>query len=139
MFAIALLAAAVFEDLPTLDARIAAIAQGAAPIDPRIRLARCPEPAAIEPVSGGLAIRCPALGWRLRVAVVQSQTESGAPLVRRGESVELVYAGGGFMVSGFGVAMDDAAAGKPVRVKIPTSAAPVTAIVAAAGIATVSR
>jgi flagella basal body P-ring formation protein FlgA len=94
----------------------------------------------IEPmVNESITIRCPALGWRLRVSVAVSQTESAQVLVRRGESIEVVYPGNGFSISGMGLALDDGEEGKSVRVKISTSSAPVTAIVTGAGVATVSH
>ena len=70
-----------FENLERLDNRVAA-ALGAMigepggamrPIDRRLRLAPCPEPAVVgEPIMGAVAVRCDSLGWRIRVPLVAS-------------------------------------------------------------------
>jgi flagellar basal body P-ring formation protein FlgA len=140
-----LAAAPVFEDLTALDARISEthdeglIAQ---PIDRRIRLAPCPVPAEIDaPMAGSIAVRCPALGWRIRVPFLASAkpAEATTVLVRRGETIELVYRGEGFAVTSIGVAQDDGGKGKPIRVKIPTSAQSATAFVENVGLASISH
>jgi flagella basal body P-ring formation protein FlgA len=133
--------AAGYQNLDALDARIASTVQGAGtpvPIDRRIRLAQCPEQPEVSPLTGGsVAVRCPTLGWKLRVAVSSAAEPSGIPaeiLVRRGDLVELVFKGAGFSASAPGTALDEGAAGKTVRVKIPTSPMPVSAIVVHAGL-----
>jgi flagella basal body P-ring formation protein FlgA len=130
-----------YQDLDALDARIASTLPSSGtpvPIDRRIRLAQCPEEPEISPLSGqAIAVRCPALGWRIRVAVSSDAQTSGSPadiLVRRGDLVDLVVRGAGFSASAPGTALDEGAAGKTVRVKIPTSPVPVSAVVVRAGV-----
>src|SRR4029079_19276639 len=71
-----------FQDLDALDSQIAAgLADGAAavPIDRRIKLANWPQHPEIPNVAGGaVAVRCPALGWRIRVSVKAAPLPSGA-------------------------------------------------------------
>ncbi len=131
------LAQPVFEDLGMLDARVAETLDAAigaaggaiAPIDRRLRLAACPAPATIAaPVAGAITIRCQALGWRIRVAVggpTRATESSGGPpraaaepIVRRGETVDLVISARGFSVSGSGVAEQSGAAGDRIRVRL---------------------
>jgi flagellar basal body P-ring formation protein FlgA len=138
------------ENVEELDGRIAEIlapGDAAVPIDPRIRLGRCPVPANLEPLTNGaIIVRCPQLGWRIRVtvnstnaALTRSTPEAMQDLVQKGEAVEVVYEGTGFSISGTGIALDAAALGRPVRVKIPTSAVPLTMLVAGPGLVKVSR
>jgi flagellar basal body P-ring formation protein FlgA len=140
-----LAAAPAFEDLAALDARISETQDEgliAQPIDRRIKLAPCPSPAEIDaPVVGSIAVRCPALGWRIRVPFLATvkPAEATTVLVRRGEAIELVYRGEGFAVSSIGVAQEDGGKGKAIRVKIPSSVQAVTAIVADVGLASLSR
>lgn len=135
--------AAGYQDLDALDARIESTLGdlgAAVPIDRRIRLAQCPEEPEISPPSAGaLAVRCPALGWKIRVAVSGAQPSEipAEVLVRRGDLVELVVRGAGFSASAPGTALDEGAAGRTVRVKIPTSATPVSAVVVGAGMVAV--
>mgnify|MGYP000502904667 FL=1 len=50
---------AAFEDLAQIDLRIAALGV-AAPVDRRLKLARCPQPAEIGELGGNaVAVRCP--------------------------------------------------------------------------------
>jgi len=129
-----------YQDLDALDARIASTVGDSGtpvPVDRRIRLGQCPQEPEISPLSGGaLAVRCPTLGWKIRVAVSSAES-SGSPaeiLIRRGDLVELVVKGAGFSASAPGTALDEGAAGKTVRVKIPTSPMPVSAVVVRAGL-----
>jgi flagella basal body P-ring formation protein FlgA len=139
MLSILIFAAAAlpaFEDLEMLDDRIAAVAPGAGAIDKRLKLSQCPDdPVIASPVSGSVVVRCPALGWRLRVLVTPSmpQTANNADLIRKGELVECISGGPGFEVSTMMIALDDAGAGQPVRVKSPTSPIPITATARARG------
>jgi flagella basal body P-ring formation protein FlgA len=136
--------AAGYQDLDALDARIASTLGDSGtpvPIDRRIRLAQCPEEPEISPPSAGaLAVRCPALGWKIRVAVSSAEQPAAVAaeiLVRRGDLVELVVRGAGFSASAPGTALDEGVAGKTVRVKIPTSPTPVSAVVVGAGMVAV--
>jgi flagellar basal body P-ring formation protein FlgA len=136
-----------FEDLEVLEARVAAqVANSALPIDRRLKLVRCPDPAQIDaPALGAVAIRCPAKGWRIRVALVApvatafaSSAVAVAFVIRRGDIIDLTVVGDGFELSAAGTALDDAALGNPVRVKISTAAS-VRAIATGDGIAIISR
>jgi flagellar basal body P-ring formation protein FlgA len=139
MFHLLLLAAttsAAFEDLELLDDRIWAVSPYADATDKRLKLAECPDDPIITPVVGGTVVRCPALGWRLRVPVKipAATAESAEMVVRKGDMVECVSGGPGFAVSTMMVALGDAAAGQPVRVKSPTSPVAITATAKARGL-----
>ncbi len=140
------------EDLAALDARVADVTGvpmgqpggAAGKLDVRMRLARCPERAVIDaPQMDAVAIRCPSVGWRIRVPLVAASRRlpdaAAAPLVRRGDVVELIYEGEGFAATAPGTAMDDGAAGATIRVKTLTAAAPVTAMVSSTGEVRISR
>jgi flagellar basal body P-ring formation protein FlgA len=148
LFASLLLAAPAiandFEDFDRLDARIAELAaasgEKADAIDRRIKLARCPEAPALEKSGiGMIAIRCTALGWRLRVPTYGAQLTPGktqtteTPVVRKGEAVNVMVVGDDFSVSYVATSMDDGAVGGPVRVKFSTQGAFLTATVTAPG------
>jgi flagellar basal body P-ring formation protein FlgA len=140
MYHFILLAAAAplaFEDLELLDDRISAISPNAQYTDKRLKLAQCPDDPIIAPAVGGtVVVRCPALGWRLRVPVKAptAAAESGEVIVRKGDLVECVSGGPGFSVSTMMVALDDAGVGQPVRVKSMTSPIAVTATAKARGV-----
>lgn len=142
-----------FEDLVALDAQVSAVLQGssttAQPIDRRLKLARCPEPIAIDSgAADSVALRCNAIGWRIRVplanvarsgaktvnAVQVKPLESGDILVRRGETVEIIVKGEGFEVVSSGVAVDDGAKGKRIRVKSSTGGPSLGGTVVAEGV-----
>ncbi|GAA3894124.1 hypothetical protein GCM10022276_11660 [Sphingomonas limnosediminicola] len=138
-------AAPAYQDFDALDARIASLAGSATavPIDRRIKLVPCPEEPEISgPAGGALTVRCPALGWRIRVAVTGTSGTAGpasSVLVHRGDAVELVAHGDGYSVSSVGVALEEGPVGGAIRVKIPTSPSPVAAVVARAGVASISN
>ena len=143
------LSAQGFENLDRLDIRVAAAlganvgAPGgpAAPLDRRLRLAACPQPAEIgEPALGAVTIRCQPLGWRLRVPLVaappaQAPAQAAAapvraaPVVRRGDQVELVAISASFTVSTLAVAEQDGAPGDRIRVRTERRTAPVIGLV----------
>ena len=157
---LALMAAAVaspalaqgFENLDMLDSRISA-ALGAgigepggavSQIDRRLRLAACPQPVEIaEPAMGAVTVRCQPLGWRIRVPLVASAQASAstaapaaaraAPIVRRGDQIELVAISSGFTVSTLAVADQDGAPGDRIRVRTEHRSAPVIGQVLADG------
>lgn len=139
MFSLLLIAAAVpvsFEDLEILDERVLAVAESPQPIDKRLKLTQCPEePIITPPVGGVVVVRCPQIGWRLRVSAgsQKSSSEVADIAVRKGELVECVSAGSGYSVSTNMVALEDAAIGQPVRVKSLTSPTPVVGTVTARG------
>lgn len=126
--------ASEFEDLAALDRRLAQIGS-ADPIDRRLRLKRCPEPALLEPGAGMIAVRCVPLGWRLRVPMKAATNglDAAKPVIRRGEGVNVMIVGETYNVSYDGVAMDDGGVGANIRVKFPTQAAFLTATVTAPG------
>ena len=136
------LSAQAYEDIASLDAQIAvssgaAIGQtggAAAPIDARLKLARCPAPVSVElPYQGAFTLRCAPLGWRINVPMVATALHPAVLTVRRGDVVDLIVAGGSFEVSTSAIAVSDAATGQSLRVKIPTSGNVVTAVVTSAG------
>jgi flagella basal body P-ring formation protein FlgA len=134
-----------FQDLDALDARIAAAVGNSATavaIDHRIKLATCPEePQISSVVAGAVSVRCASLGWKIRVAVTGAAgTEpSSAPVVHRGDTIEVVAGGAGYSASSVGTALDEGTTGSQIRVKIPTSASPLSATVARAGVVTISN
>ncbi len=94
------------------------------PVDRRLKLAPCPEPASFEPPALGAAtIRCEPLGWRIRVPLVRiaaaAQAAGGKaePIVRKGDQVELTASSGSFTVSTVAVAEQDGAPGDRIRVR----------------------
>ncbi len=139
---IALLATAALADLAALDTQVAAVAnaQGRVgmPIDRRLRLAACPEAVVVEPADAqSIGVRCASLGWRIRV-----RTEGGAaspaalasgPVVRRGDPVVVRVSGSGFAVDTAGVAAEDGAQGRTIRVRIDDGKRQVSGVVTGAG------
>lgn len=141
-----------FEDLDALDSQVAAVLQGgsatAQPIDRRLKLARCPEPIAVDSsAKDSVALRCNAIGWRIRVPLTMARSEAKvvsaeAPLmpetdeilVRRGETVEIIIKGDDFEVVSSGVAVEDGRKGKQVRVKSSTGSTAHGATVVAQGV-----
>jgi len=108
--------------LTALDAGIGEPGGPAAPIDRRLKLARCPNPVEIDPPAlGAVALRCPAIGWRIRVPLVRAAAVAAAakaaPVVRRGDPVEIVAQSSGFSVSAQAIAQEDGAAGDRIRVR----------------------
>jgi flagella basal body P-ring formation protein FlgA len=139
-----------FENLDMLDSRVsAALGAGigepggaANPLDRRLRLAACPQPVAIaEPAMGAVTIRCQPLGWRIRVPLVQtsqagaasaataSAPARAAPVIRRGDQIQLVAISSGFTVSTLAVADQDGAPGDRIRVRTEHRSAPVIGVV----------
>jgi flagella basal body P-ring formation protein FlgA len=137
-----------FEDLDLLEGRIvdtlaAAIGEPggpARPLDRRLRLAPCPEAAVIDaPALGAVAVRCQALGWRIRVPLAAGSVAQGAapvrnePIIRRGDQVEIVALSSSFTVSTVGVAEQDGAPGDRIRVRTERRNAPFVGQVLADG------
>jgi flagellar basal body P-ring formation protein FlgA len=127
--------AQAFEDVEALRTAVSSetgVNSAAVTIDPRLRLKKCPEPPLMEaPAMGAVAVRCPALGWRIRVPIVQfaDAGSKAAPLVRRGDVVEVVAIGAGYSVSSSGTAMEEGGKGAAVRIKTGNASAPLTATV----------
>ena len=150
-------AAQSFENLEMLDSRIAAAlgagigepGGAASPVDRRLRLAACPQPVEIaEPAMGAVTVRCQPLGWRIRVpltaggqasaqaATAQAATAPAvraAPIIRRGDQIQLVAISNGFTVSTVAVADQDGAPGDRIRVRTEHRPAPVIGQVLADG------
>ena len=96
----------------------------ARPIDPRLRLPDCPGGPSVTPAPDGLSARigCSAPRWSFVAALARAPRDgavaaAATPLVRRGDTVRLVVAGQGFVVTRGGVAQGDAAAGASVAVR----------------------
>jgi len=148
-----------FENLDRIDGLVATtvgagIGQpggAAAPVDRRLKLAPCPNlPQVDTPTIGAATVSCPALGWRLRVALIpggelSSQISAVSPrrviasaptppVIRKGDPVQLVAGDASFMVSRPMVADEDGAPGASIRVREGPRAAPVTARVESAGV-----
>lgn len=113
-----------------------------APVDRRLKLAQCPGNLVFDaPVMGAVAVRCAALGWRIRVPLVravQAATVREEPVIRRGDPVELVAGGRFFQVSTQAVAEQDGAAGARIRVRSGPKSPPVVAEVVRAGVVKIS-
>jgi len=138
------------EDLDRLDSRIEAMTGAApgqpggaiAPVDRRLKLVACPQPANIEwSGSDALAIRCPAIGWRLRVGIAAAGGPQGkAELsVHRGDTVEVSVEGDAFDVTTTAIALDDGAKGASIRLKLGAAGTQSSAIVTGPGTASFSR
>lgn len=130
-------APAQFQQLEILDQNIRSYAD-AEPIDKRLKLAQCPDDPIIAPAVGGVVVvRCPALGWRIRVPVrtASGSTKSAHIVIRKGDMIECVTDGLGFAVSAQMIALDDASIGQSLRVKSLTSPAPMTAVAKKRGLA----
>ena len=127
MFMLMLAASVAFEDLDALDRDLAiaatAIGAQAMPVDRRLRLARCPQGVMIAAGDSARAldVRCPALGWRLRIALVAGAPTAQAPVVRRGDPLTVVSGGAGFRVETSAVATEDGALGRVVRARLDGS------------------
>jgi flagellar basal body P-ring formation protein FlgA len=127
-----------FEDIAALDRQVTAIA-ATQPIDPRLKLARCPDKAIIAPpVGGAVVVRCLALGWRIMVPLIQASQsmqprEAKELRIHKGDAVELIIDSEGFEVSSQAIALQDGAIGDDVRVKTLTAAVILTGTVTPRG------
>ncbi len=133
-------AAAGLQDLDALERRLviqlrADVGEPGGPtvrLDRRLKLAACPSPVIIDPPQLGAAVlRCAEIGWRIRVPLVRGgnavpasgNTVPGpaamrsAPVIRRGDSVDLIAGDPGFTVSSQVVAEQDGAPGDRIRVR----------------------
>jgi len=140
-------AAAPFQDVAALENRlVAALGAGvgepggpSAPIDRRLMLQRCPTNVTIDPpVMGAVALRCPALNWRIRVPLARlaapvAMTARAAPVIRRGDPVDLVADSDGFSVSVSATAQEDGIPGNRIRVLTEGKGQPIFAEVIDAG------
>lgn len=134
-----------FEDLDRLETRLTTALDASigtpggalTHIDRRMKLQPCPSPVTIDPPAmGAVAIRCEALGWRIRVPLMRLQPQAAAnntasigqslyapatpatpPVIKRGDPVELAASQGGFTVTTQAVAQEDGRSGGRIRVK----------------------
>jgi flagella basal body P-ring formation protein FlgA len=129
-----------FEDLGKLEARLVGaldvdVGQPGGPIahlDRRLKLQPCPVAAVIDPPAlGAIALRCEPLGWRIRVPLMKTPTQTIAaapaiytpaqpatpPVIKRGDPVQLVAGTDGFSVTSQAVAQEDGQLGGAIRVK----------------------
>lgn len=132
-----------FEDLDALDGKIAAALGDniARPIDRRLKLARCPEPVVLDATgSQTVVLRCYPIGWRIRVPTegVTGSTNAKELLVRRGENVEIRFAGDNFEIISMGVATEDGYRGKRISVKSSTGNNALVATVTGEGAVNIS-
>lgn len=106
-----------------------AMGRTATPIDRRIKLARCPEQAEVAPVDAQtLAVRCPSLGWRLRVAMTGpaeasatpasfARPATSAPVIRRGDNVRVTIDTASYSISYAAVATQDGRVGDTIALR----------------------
>lgn len=132
--------AAGFEDLAKLEGRLVGALDAdigtpggpATRIDRRLKLQPCPSSVTIDPPAlGAVALRCEALGWRIRVPLMKTPQQQAVvaravyapaqplapPVIKRGDPIELVASSNGFTVSTQAVAQEDGRLGGRVRVK----------------------
>jgi len=157
MIALALMAAAAWQDTATLDRAVASFAgqpagaEGGArtPVDPRLRLAACPMVALSwrTPAQDAVVVSCTGPDWRIfvpvRRAVPVAPTPGAAgrvlpaaraePVIRRGDPVVIEAGTEGFSVTRSGTAMADAAPRQHFAVRIDDQPRPVQAVAIEAG------
>jgi len=155
-----LAALAAFQDIPALDRAVAAFtgravgAEGGprAPIDPRLRLARCATVALAwrTDTHDAVVASCTGPDWRIFVPVVRAVPVAAPralpaaaplpvrapPVIRRGDPVVIEAGSPGFAITREGVAMGDAAAGARLMVRVDAAKPPVQALALAEGRAT---
>lgn len=123
------------QDWQTIDMLTQAVAgamgRTAVPIDRRIKLARCPEQPAISALDAqALAVRCPSLGWRLRVPMLgeasataaampvpAARPAAAAPVIRRGDNVRVSIDTASFSVGYSAVATQDGRVGDTIALR----------------------
>ena len=113
------------EGAAALRSRLAALAGGPVPLDPRLLFPPCPVPHDLSLREGAgrrLLVSCPALGRRLVVPLADEATarpSRPAPVVRRGDRVPVTIEGDGFRVSV--EALAEAAGGPGDRIPLRNS------------------
>ena len=125
--------------------RIGAIGGARSAVDSRLRLARCPAPQLEwrSEAHDAVVVRCMAPAWKIFVPVnalplpkpMPAQPAAAAapvakaePVIRRGDPVTIETGSPGFSVTREGVAMNDAAPGARLMVKVDERKPPVQAI-----------
>ena len=130
---VATLAQQATEDWQMIDMLTATVANAlgrtATPIDRRIKLARCPEQASVTALDAQtLAVRCDALGWRLRVPMTGpavatpaapgfTRPAAGAPVIRRGDNVRVTIETDSYAISYAAVATQDGRVGETIALR----------------------
>jgi flagella basal body P-ring formation protein FlgA len=161
MIVLLALAAAAFQDIPTLDHAVAGFttrpvgSEGGAraPIDRRLRLAACPTVSISWRTDAHDAVVVSCAGpttWRLFVpvltppraaaaapAAIAAAPKPTAPVIRRGDPITIEAGSDGFSISREGVAMGDAAPGARFQVRVQDSVRPVQAVAVEPGRATI--
>ena len=150
------------QDWQSVDAMTQHIARAlgreAAPIDRRIKLAQCPEKPEITAMNANsLAVRCPSLGWRLRVAMLgangraveqdfsaapnaaQPRQRSEPPTIKRGDVVRVSIDTASFSVSYPATATQDGRIGEAISLRGADPKNPIIAVVSGPGAASISR
>jgi flagella basal body P-ring formation protein FlgA len=118
-----------------------------APVDVRLKLAACPAPQLEwrSAARDAVVVRCMVPTWRIFVPVnalpqpkpapapvaaapVRMAATPAAPVIRRGDPVTLEAGSPGFSITRDGVAMNDAAAGARLMVKVDERKPPIQAV-----------
>lgn len=106
-----------------------AMGRTATPIDRRIKLARCPEQASVTAIdANALAVRCPSLGWRLRVPMTAppgaapttagtARAAAAAPVIRRGDNVRVTIDTASYSIGYAAVATEDGRVGETIGLR----------------------
>jgi len=128
-----------------------AMGRSATPIDRRIKLARCPEQAAVTAIDAQtLAVRCPSLGWRLRVpmtgptdavatpAAGYTRPATAPPVIRRGDNVRVTIDAANFSVSYSAIATQDGRVGETIALRGSGARSTLSATVTGPGRASLS-
>jgi flagella basal body P-ring formation protein FlgA len=158
MIALALFAAAAFQDTAALDRAVSAFtgrpigSEGGARaiVDPRLRLATCPMVAISwrTEARDAVVVSCSGPDWRLFVPVLAppraaaprpmaiAAAVKAEPVIRRGDPVTIEAGSDGFSITRDGIAMADAAPGARLPVQVSDSPKPVQAVALATGRAT---
>lgn len=142
------------EDWQTIDTLTAMVASAmgrtATPIDRRIKLARCPEQASVTAIDAQtLAVRCPSLGWRLRVPMSAptgaaatpagyARPAASAPVIRRGDNVRVTIDTTSFSVSYSAIAAQDGRVGDTIALRTGDARSMLSATVTGPGRARLS-
>ena len=137
------------QDWQPIDAMAQSVAgamgRTAAPIDRRIKLARCPEQTTVTALDAQtLAVRCAPLGWRLRVplsapadaAPMQASFAAPAatgPVIRRGDNVRVTIESEAFTVSYSAIATQDGRVGETIALRGNDPKNLISAVVTGAG------
>ncbi|MGB5778217.1 MAG: flagella basal body P-ring formation protein FlgA [Allopontixanthobacter sediminis] len=135
-------------DLAQIDREVAAFTGAAigttggarAPVDRRMRLARCAAAHQLSPYGirqDSVAVQCPG-SWRIFVPLSRgTEASGGADLVGRGDRVSIVLEGRGFSVTQSGEAMEAGGEGDWIRIKPPGASEPIRAKVVSPGRVTI--